>query len=300
MVVFQERAWKLLIGPTTTHQIYSSPIPPQKWLARESLTGNIFRKYDTAVVVNNHYDTDGVLSVWACLYPIEALKYEKLLVAGAEAGDFGEWSSDDGVKLDCVISEFWDSDEDQAYAKVLDTMPSIMNDFSETHGAAYEKMWAAGFEAAKQGWKDIKTGVISMYRATDKMVVVELPPSSISLSPYALHRGLKEKQLWDGSTRILKVVRTLNGKVRFLYEKIGHGWVSKLKDRHQVPNVDAELLTSKLNQSSEYGLKWNCGGLSGLVSICQTASPTHSNIEDVVALLTRHEKEYAASNRSSN
>ena len=54
-------------------------------------------------VLNNHFDTDGVLAVWACLEPTEALRHAALLCEGAEAGDFGEWSSDRGVQLDAAI-----------------------------------------------------------------------------------------------------------------------------------------------------------------------------------------------------
>jgi hypothetical protein len=44
-----------------------------------------------AVVVNNHFDTDGVLSVWVLLEPERAAACRDLLVAAAEAGDFDEW-----------------------------------------------------------------------------------------------------------------------------------------------------------------------------------------------------------------
>jgi hypothetical protein len=83
---------------------------------------------DTATVLNNHYDTDGVLSVWACLEPEKALQYELLLIQGAEAGDFGEWNSDEGVKLDCAVSAFWKPDEEEAYKTVLKEMPKLMKD----------------------------------------------------------------------------------------------------------------------------------------------------------------------------
>lgn len=56
-----------------------------------------------ATVLNNHFDTDGVLSVWACLEPEAALRHAALLCEGAEAGDFGEWSSDRGIQLDAAI-----------------------------------------------------------------------------------------------------------------------------------------------------------------------------------------------------
>src|ERR1700677_4879609 len=44
-----------------------------------------------AVVVNNHFDTDGLLSIWVLLDPARATACRDLLVAAAEAGDFDEW-----------------------------------------------------------------------------------------------------------------------------------------------------------------------------------------------------------------
>jgi len=40
------------------------------------------------LVTNNHFDTDGVLSVWTVLNGERALKYRDVLIAAAEAGDF--------------------------------------------------------------------------------------------------------------------------------------------------------------------------------------------------------------------
>ena len=57
-----------------------------------------------ATVLNNHYDTDGLLSVWALLQPEAALQYRQLLVEASEAGDFDEWpASDEGLKLQFAI-----------------------------------------------------------------------------------------------------------------------------------------------------------------------------------------------------
>src|SRR4051812_47490620 len=45
------------------------------------------RRDDAACVVNNHFDTDGVLAVWALLEPERAAEHRGLIVAAAEAGD---------------------------------------------------------------------------------------------------------------------------------------------------------------------------------------------------------------------
>lgn len=55
------------------------------------------------LVTNNHFDTDGVLSVWTVLVGERALSLREKLIAAAEAGDFSEYSSADGVRASIVI-----------------------------------------------------------------------------------------------------------------------------------------------------------------------------------------------------
>src|SRR5712692_1044108 len=55
------------------------------------------------VVTNNHFDTDGVLSVWTVLTGERALELREKLIAAAEAGDFSELSTEDGVRASIVI-----------------------------------------------------------------------------------------------------------------------------------------------------------------------------------------------------
>ena len=68
-----------------------------------------------AVVVNNHFDTDGLLSIWVLLDPEQAMADRDLLIAAAEAGDFDEWPAlDRGLWLDAAI---------RPWARVRRTMP---------------------------------------------------------------------------------------------------------------------------------------------------------------------------------
>src|SRR5437899_8824000 len=55
------------------------------------------------LVTNNHFDTDGVLSVWTMLSGEHALDLRDQLIAAAEAGDFSELSTADGVRASIVI-----------------------------------------------------------------------------------------------------------------------------------------------------------------------------------------------------
>src|SRR5258708_11735264 len=64
---------------------------------REELTQGI------DLVTNNHFDTDGVLSVWTVLTGERALELRDRLIAAAEAGDFCELSTGDAVRASIVI-----------------------------------------------------------------------------------------------------------------------------------------------------------------------------------------------------
>src|SRR5262249_35413697 len=55
------------------------------------------------LVTNNHFDTDGVLSAWSMLTGERALDVRERLISAAEAGDFSEISSVDGVRASIVI-----------------------------------------------------------------------------------------------------------------------------------------------------------------------------------------------------
>jgi hypothetical protein len=61
---------------------------------------------DVRVVTNNHFDTDGLLSVFAVLRPDEALRHERALVQAARTGDFGEFTTPDAFKFDAVVTAF--------------------------------------------------------------------------------------------------------------------------------------------------------------------------------------------------
>ena len=64
--------------------------------ARE-LTGGL------ELVTNNHFDTDGVLSVWTMLTGERALDLRDALVAAAEAGDFSANTGAQAVRASLVL-----------------------------------------------------------------------------------------------------------------------------------------------------------------------------------------------------
>ena len=226
--------------------------------------------FPNALVLNNHYDTDGVLSVWACLHPQTALRYKDLLRQGAEAGDFGEWPSDRGVKLNWIVENFHTTNDEQAYAAVLPELEQILQDVTENDGQGYKDLWQADMENALASWNDFRNGKISLARGPGKIVLVdEKAAATAPMDPHALHKALQETNLWSDTTRILQ--RNSNNSYR--YSKIGHGWVQRLVKRPMVPPANAKAIVQALNAACGDHAVWKASG-AGLTSICQSGAPT--------------------------
>lgn len=137
------------------------------------------------LVTNNHFDTDGVLSVWTMLARERALPLRDRLISAAEAGDFSEFSSVDGVRASIVIQGS-DSpidksgsplaaklaghavdDEAQAYLLVLPQVEQVISRTSD-----YEELW-------RDSWQRIETALDSFAKGESQ--VEEFAEARLSL-----------------------------------------------------------------------------------------------------------------------
>ncbi|MEK6282284.1 MAG: DUF6687 family protein [Acidobacteriota bacterium] len=139
------------------------------------------------LVTNNHFDTDGVLSVWTVLTGERALELRELLVPAAEAGDFCEFKSEAAVRASIVIQgsdqpapgeetgspiasylarERVDDDA-QAYNLVL---PEVQRILTKTYD--YEHLW-------RDAWGKTATALESFERGASN--VTEFPDAGLSL-----------------------------------------------------------------------------------------------------------------------
>ena len=243
-----------------------------------------FQNFDNALVINNHFDSDGVLSVFASVDPDTALEHGELMIQGAEAGDFGEWSSDLGVKLDCTLLALAGAcrDDEEAYASILPRVPEILHDFESNEGKSFEHSWrSGGWDQAVSDWNDIQEGRVKLERFADSRLVIvhEKQDGPSLLSPYALDRGLRQAGLWSGTTRILRAIPQSEEdddetSFSYEYEKIGHGWIQQVVQRHSVPDVaDKGKLVQDLQDRFPLH-SWSTGGSNGLVSLCQATTTT--------------------------
>jgi hypothetical protein len=148
---------------------------------RSKLTKNI------DLVTNNHFDTDGMLSVWTVMAGEGAAQYRDILIDAAEAGDFSEYTSADGVRVSLAIQgsdqvipnedsgsplarmlagENVDDDA-RCYELIMPEVELLLTNIND-----YESLW-------REGWKKIVEALESFDRGSSK--VVEFPGSNVSL-----------------------------------------------------------------------------------------------------------------------
>ena len=120
-----------------------------------------------SLVTNNHFDTDGLLSVYAVLRPDEALRHEKVLVQAARTGDFGEFTTPDAFKFDCVVTAFDDErrspiaseirglPEHERYQIVYDRLLAMLPDLLDG-AAAYKGLWSGRLASYMKSMMRIK------------------------------------------------------------------------------------------------------------------------------------------------
>lgn len=177
------------------------------------------------LVTNNHFDTDGTLSVWTVLNGERALAYRDLLISAAEAGDFSEHSSDDGVRVSIAIqgpdqaSPNNDDgsplarllageevgDEARTYDLVLPEVERLLTNINN-----YESLW-------REDWERLVAAIESFERG--KSQVAEY--SNISLVTLA-------PELFNGGAPFTAISKYAHGELFVIAIPSGSGWLYRL------------------------------------------------------------------------
>jgi len=133
------------------------------------------------LVTNNHFDTDGVLSVWTVLTGERALDLRDKLIPAAEAGDFSEFTNEAAVRASIAIqgSDQPNPDDDagsplarqlagiavddaKAYEVVLPEVERVLQRTDE-----YEPLW-------RDAWEKIAKALAAPNRIEPSMKTVEV------------------------------------------------------------------------------------------------------------------------------
>lgn len=164
-----------------------------------------------SIVTNNHFDTDGLLSVFAVLRPEEALRHEKEMVRAARTGDFGEFTTPEAFKFDSVVTAFDDDrrspiaseirgrSEHPRYQIVYDHLLSLLPGLLSS-ASAHKDLWAARLSAYMRSMMRIRDVARVREHEAARLTVIETnePLDEMARFNVARHHRVLTATRWEG------------------------------------------------------------------------------------------------------
>jgi hypothetical protein len=212
-------------------------------------------KWAGAIVVNNHFDTDGALSAWVLLDPDDASACRDLIIAAAEAGDFDEWPGQDrGLWLDAAIRALaaTTSSDPEAYEVVLPQVADLahhLDDRRELWGAEWDQLQASMRALEAGRLRAERLGRIGLMRREPGVPEVPGPILARQFLPHV--------------DRYLLAFEQGSGTFDYRYERPRYAWADTVV-RPSCPAPDAAAMARAL------GPAWTSEDLPGLTGIVQT------------------------------
>ena len=226
----------------------------------------------TDVVSNNHFDEDGLVSIYALLNPEYALKHKSLFIDIGSAGDFGTFKTREAARIAFILSAYADPDLSpldhsifdkeypetcgELYKTMLELLPDIINEPDRFH-----RFWQYEEELLSASETSIWTGKIKIEEFPNlDLAVVTLPEAmperkvhrftlerNAACHPMALHNA-------TNCCRIL-LVQGHTYELQYRYES----WVQYMS-RKIMPRVDLTPLASELTGKENGNGTWKFDG----------------------------------------
>lgn len=236
---------------------------------RDTSTATVFAYLDTPGlwqsvpwVTNNHFDEDGLFSMYALTEPERASEDRDLLIAASFAGDFGVVTNPDGARL-CFAVEaltdpevstlpselFAETDRVAAlYTAMLESLPPLLRDCHDGW-PRFGDLWALQDEHLVASRALLADGVVTLVEnpALD-LAVVRIPPY---LRRRTVRRYLQDEQAAvhpfaiNSATQRSRILRVQGAHYEFEYRY--EGWV-QLATRRVPCRVRLDGLVARLNE----------------------------------------------------
>lgn len=217
------------------------------------------------IVTNNHFDEDGLLSMFTVMRPGLALRHRALLADAARAGDFGAFRSRQAARLCFVIEAHADpalSPLPRAafrgsaaqrvtalYRRLLPRVPRFLADLN-----AYQRFWRTQDRHLDDSEALIATGRATIEEEPELDLAIvrvpeELRPRTVwrylrrepaALHPFAIHNV----------TRCARLVRLQGRRIEFQYRY--ESWL-QIQSRRPALRVDLAPLCRWLNRRERNG-----------------------------------------------
>jgi hypothetical protein len=254
------------------------------------------------VVTNNHFDQDGLVSVFALSDPEAALARRKLLIDVAAAGDFAVYRNRDAARISMVLAALADPERTPLagvaelsdygemcaalYTEVLWRVPELC-DYPDRFHSLWEEE-DAGLRASEEA---LRSGAVAIWEVPDvDLAVVSVPENAPDggghrfaaqwvpgLHPMAVHNATER-----GALLMHRGDRTT---FTYRYES----WV-QYRSRKIRPRVDLSPLAEQLSAEEPGAAVWVAEPVSGLTPSLFVAGDGASGLapERIRALVEEH------------
>jgi hypothetical protein len=208
---------------------------------------------DAEAASNNHYDVDGLMSLWAVLNPEAVLERAGDLIATGECGDFDRWSGELPTKVTCALYGL----ENGPASPFRGKLPG--KDYLERTAFLYHEMLPlvpqlfADIDSFEQHWRAQYDRVQADRALFDRgeATVQEVP--ELDLAIFELPRQVHDMAMFERTERTRVAIHIAEHRyiVRYRYES----WV-ELQSRRPLPRVDlrpfADLLQTFEGNAGEW------------------------------------------------
>jgi hypothetical protein len=222
------------------------------------------------LVTNNHFDTDGVLSVWTVLTGESALELREKLIPAAEAGDFSEFTNEQAVRasiaiqgsdqptpgdesgspLACQLAGESVDDDGRAYELVLPEVERLLTKTDE-----YEPLWRTAWEKIATAMESFERGASTVVEFSDNGIsLVNLAPDVFSPSGFNPTRH---------AAPYTAISRYAKGQLFLINTPLKNGWAYRIDYpyyswaetivRPRIRRRDFSQLLDELNQLEPHG-----------------------------------------------
>lgn len=240
---------------------------------------------DAEVVSNNHFDEDGLVSVFTLTNSTEALRLRSRLIDVASAGDFGTFSDREAARVSMAIAA-----SSQREASNLD--PSIFDlDYPAQAAALYEELlgrigewcerpescrglWEHGDAQLERGLEALRSGKVTIEEFAEvDLAVVQVPTSVGAIADLALYNA----------TDCFRVLIVSEGRyeLRYRYET----WV-RYQSKRPLPRLEWAQLAEGFSLLDE--VRWVADPVDTIMPRLTHIGPSCLEPGTVVSLVTEH------------
>jgi Family of unknown function (DUF6687) len=224
------------------------------------------------LVTNNHFDTDGVLSVWTVLMGERALDLGARLIAAAEVGDFCEFPSDNAVRASIVIQGADQAssskqtpsplasqlasvpliDDARAYELVL---PKVEDVLKRTD--SYEPLWRDAWEQIVRAVESFERGGSRVEESTDiSLSLVNVSPDIFGATAVDLRAIPNVVISRYASGQLYLIAIPVSGAWLYRIDYPYYSWAETVV-RPPIPKLDFGLTLRLLNEIEQTaGARW--------------------------------------------